>query len=349
MPPVSHTEQRRFAIGRIPQADYVTPVPVANFVEFVTTDTNSTDYQVNTKNNRDHSTGRGQATDQWIESHDTNRSIDFQCSSQQIGRVLLLAFGSVITTTVIPGVFKHVFKPMDLFVQRQLPATSLVEQIGIAINRLFPSMVAESFMLKGNEIERIMGSLGLRGSGLYKSPSLVTIEDLVGLYFFTNSQIKMTLDDGTTLTDVGDDLSLNTWEFGLANALIQADGYRPGARRYQDPDDEDSGAIRSECLLDKVDFNGKFNFRAYDESHFDAIRKQKYFEWVLDLLGAKIGATIHNHQLTVKCDRIAYKTVSVAPRNNIHSLDVTPVFLHDTEAESIVEVTLINDVPSYTI
>ena len=112
-------------------------------------------------------------------SHDAQRQFEFDCSSEQIGRILYLVFGSVATTTPepvdAPTMRQHVFSMMDASVSRQLPATSLVERLGSAINRLFPSMVGESFGLSGDAINRITGTVGLHGAGKYTTPSGVTI------------------------------------------------------------------------------------------------------------------------------------------------------------------------------
>jgi hypothetical protein len=176
---MKHIQQRRFAIGRKPQTNYLTANGVAEFVEFICKDQNMANYTVATQDNMDHSTGVEQATEQWMMSHDTGRQFEFDVSSEQLGRILYLVFGSVVTTTPepidAPTMRQHVFSMMDASVSRQLPATSLVEQLAGAINRLLPSMVAESFGLSGDAINRISGTVGLRGSGKYTTPSGVTI------------------------------------------------------------------------------------------------------------------------------------------------------------------------------
>jgi hypothetical protein len=350
---MKHIQQRRFAIGRIPQDDYLTPNDEADLIEFICKDKNLANYTVATQDNMDHSTGVEQATEQWLMSHDVARQVEFDVSSEQLGRILLLVFGAVVTTQpdeiAAPTVYQHVFSMMNAETSRQLPATSLLEVVGSAINRLFPSMVAESFGLSGDAINRISGTCALRGSGKYVSPSGLAFPDPLGLlHYFYNSQVGLTVDDAGVITNYGNQKRINSWEFGATNELLAEDGYRPGAALFQTADPA-SGALRSECLFGKRGFTMGYNVRLNSESEeLAALRSQKLLKPQVDLIGPKIGATAFNHKLTILGEKSPYEAVETGERNGIVTLNLKPKMLYDRDLDKIVTATLINEVESYT-
>lgn len=351
---MKHIQQRRFAIGRIPQDDYLTPNVEAELIEFVCKDKNMANYTVATQDNMDHSTGVEQATEQWLMSHDTARQFEFDVSSEQLGRMLYLVFGAVVTTQPddvgAPTVYQHVFSMMDAAASRQLPATSLVETLGAAVNRLFPSMVAESFGLSGDSINRITGTVGLRGSGKYVSPSGLAFPDPLSLlHYFYNSQVTLLVDDAGVITNYGQTKRINSWEFGATNELLADDGYRPGAALFQTADPA-SGALRSECLFGKRGFTMGYNVRLSSESEeLAALRAQKLLKPTIELTGPKIGVTAFNHKLTIVGEKSPYEAVELGERNGIVTQNLRPKMLYDRDEDKIVTVTLINEVESYTV
>ncbi len=241
---------------------------------------------------------------------------------------------------------------MDLKVTRQLPATTLVEQLGTAIDRKFPSMIAEAFSFKGDDIGAAMASMTLRGSGLYTPTSGVLIDDLADLHYFYNSQAELTADDGTTITTYGATNRLNSWAFNVNNQLLADDDYRPGSRKYMAAGDPESGALRVECLVGQQNFGAGFNARLLDQSQeLAALRDQTPFKWKVELRGDPIitvGGVAYYNSLSITGWKTVYEAAEVGNRNGLVTVDINPTMLYDDAADKQIEVELINTVASYT-
>lgn len=356
---IAHTDERVFAGSKIPQTNYLTRTAsvAGNYKQVITTEQGFGSVKAKTLDNRDHANGLGQPTSQWVDSHETERKFEVQVCSEEIGRSLLDAFGKVVSSQPdavnVAAARKHVFTPMDLSLSKQLPARSFIEQDGSVIDRILCSMVAESLELSGDDIGRIMASIGYCGSGEIVEPSGVVIPLLDDLHFFYNSQAVMTVeDDDDGEFDYSGAALLNSWKLTVANELLKDQGYRPGARRYLEAGKPESGALRSEMIVARQTFGGGFNARLREGSkELAALRQQKPIAWKVDLLGDLIGShsgTDYNHQLTVEVVKAQYKTTEYGNKNGIVSVDVDMNPLADIATGDQIKITLQNEIASYT-
>jgi hypothetical protein len=359
----THSFRRQWAICKIPQTNYNTPtasgVGGANYKkQIMRTKDASVDETPNVQNNRSQATGQRQATKSWIVSHDNSAPFDFDLCSEEIGRWLLLTFGKVVTTTLqaplvgppaVIGVYQHVFSCMNLTLGAQIPVTGVVEQCGPALDTLYPSCAVQSLSIKGEGTDRLGVSGNAMGSGKTIEPSAITIAEQSGVHYLGNSQVTLTLDDGSTVTNAADaPQRLNSWESGVNNTLALEDGFRPGSATFQDDDDPESGEVRSECLLVDQDYVMRFNLRLLtDSTFFAALRAQTPFTALFDILGAPIDET-YNHELKINGQRVVFKRIGKPVRNGLVTADIETDVQWDTTAGKDLTMTLINTVPSYT-
>ncbi|MBD0370328.1 MAG: hypothetical protein ICV60_05795 [Pyrinomonadaceae bacterium] len=360
---LAHVDQRQNAISRIPQANYLTATAAlaANFRRVESIDQGFASYKPNTANNRDHATGKGQATRRYILSHDTERKLDLQICSEELGRYLLLACGKVVTTqpnaALAPTVYKHVFTLLDLLATRQAAVTTYLEKAGDAINRKFPSMACESFGMKGDDIGIITGSMGLRGDGSVIEPAgidLDALDDLDDMHYLYNSQAVFTTEDAdANVTDYSQALLLNSWMVDIVNELLAGEGYRPGARRYQTANNPASGALRSECLISKQSVAFGANVRLPSGSSVLAdLRSQAPLKWKVDLQGdliASAGGTDYFHQLLIEGEKTVYEAAEIDNKNGLIGVDIKGDPLYDNDTDKQITFTLYNTVASYTV
>ena len=360
---IAHIQQRQFAISRVPQADYATAtvkntLAPLNFTELLVKDKNLAKYQVATKDNKGYSTRNDFPTEQWMLSHDVTRQFEFEPASDPLGRILMLACGSVVTTqpdaTNAPTAFQHVFDPQDPNVSRQLPATTLVEKVGNAVDALYPSCIVESFGLKGEGIDRITSTFGLRGSGKRITPSTLAfathVHPAASQKYFFNSQVSLTVADAGTLdnsTAYGVAKRLESWEINIDNQLLADDGYRPGSTDFQNAGDTTSGAIRSECLFGERSITGMFVVRVDSGSdEYTALKSQSPLDFKIVLTGPLIASTFH-HSLSIESALMSYEAIEYGERNGIVTLQIKPKFLYDTTTGKILTITLVNECVSY--
>lgn len=356
-----HIQQRRKAISRIPQPDYRTATAAAAnaFNEICVSDQNLAQYSVKTQDNQGYSTQNDFPTDQWTLSHDVACPFELDLASDPIGRILYCAFGSITTTQPASGtdplVYQHYYVPQDPNVSRQLPALSFLEQVGGAINILYPSNIVEQLKMEGAGVNRIKGSFSLRGSGKRITPSGVTwathVNQVSGWKYFFNSACDLTVADASTLSNAVDYSTtqrMETWSFEYQNQPIGEDANRPGSTDFQTAGDVTSGAIRSECLFGVRTIVPNFVVRADAASdEFSALQAQKPLDWKVILTGPTISHA-YKHQLTIHGQLVQYATVQYGQQNGIVTVSVQPKLLWDTSTSKIVEITLINTVSSYT-
>jgi hypothetical protein len=356
MPTPQHISQRKFWRSRIPQTDYTTATLVDNankWKQVLAKDKNLANAAPSLADNKDYATGRPQATEQWIVAHDAQRAFEYDLCFEEIGRALLLALGKVVTTQPdaigSPTVYQHVFSPMDVTVSRQLPAATIVEQLGSAINRKFPSMVSAQLGFRGEGSARLAVSEQLQGSGKLITPSGLTGDDIAGCHYAYESQCTLKTDDGTTVTNMATaPQRVNSWAFDIVNQILNDDGYRPGAAAYQTTGNPDTGEVRTEALLGDQSFNFGFNVRLLSNDGFLAyLLAQTSLIVTNDIVGAAIDGT-YNNKLSFKAYKAPFKAANVADRNGLVSLDIASNVMWDSGTSKDVEITLINTVSSYT-
>jgi hypothetical protein len=238
---------------------------------------------------------------------------------------------------------------MDVSVTRQMPATTLIEQLGSAINRKFPSMVAAQLGFRGEGSQRLNVSEQLQGSGKLVTPSGLTGTDITGCHYGYESQCTLKTDDGTTVTNMATGPQrLNSWAFDIINQILNDEGFRPGAAAFQTAGNPATGEVRTEALLGDQSFNFGFNARLLSNDGFLAyLLAQTNLIITNDIVGDAIDAT-YNNKLSFKAYKAPFKAAPLSERNGLVTLGIESNVLYDTTAGKNIEIALINTVSSYT-
>lgn len=361
--PYVHNNQRRYAISRVKQSDYSTataPNSSApfNLEQLLLKDTpgqNFANYAVRVQNNQGYSTGSDFASEQWLTAHDVDRQgVDFDVSSETIGRLLYYALGAVTTTSPATGVYQHMFTPQNPnLIGRQLPAFSYVEQIGSEHDVKYPSCVMDTLSISGDSLNRLMGNCTFRGSGKRVSPSGVDFSTQVGpaqnQNYFYNTQVTIDFDPITTGTALNYTCDYDNFSFAIRNSLNPEGGYRAGCGKYQVDNDSTSGVIRSEMLFGQRDVDLSFTVRMNQSSkEYEYLRTQKLLTGVIQIQGAIITGG-HKNTLAFTFDQVAVESAVIgAEVDNMVTLQVSLQSLVTVaNPHRAVTVTLINSVSTY--
>lgn len=360
MPTPQHKSQAKFWRSRLKEAGYGTSPSTgtpANYKQFLVSDRNLGNLQPNVQDNKDYATGYPRPTEQWLVNHDVGFSHDFDLCAEELGRDLYDAFGRVVTTqpaaVANPTVYQHLFSTMDLTASRQLPSRSWVEQLGSAIDRLFPGVGLAQLALSGEGSQRLKGSGQWQGSGKEVEPSGLTGTDITGLHYFEQSQCTVKFDNGSVLTNMATAPNrLNSWRVEIINQLLAEDGFRPGAAVYQTTGDATSGEVRSEMLVGDQSFNIVANVRLLSNDPLRAyLKTQASLIFTNDIVAGVIpgGDGAYNYKLSIKAYKAPFKSVEIGERNGLVTLALTMNPLFDLTSSKDLEITLINDVASYTV
>lgn len=360
MPTPQHIQQRKFWRSKLNESSYGTAVSVASaadWKQFIPADKNLADAKPNTADNKDQGHGYPRATEQWTTDHDVAFSHDFNICAEEIGRDLYDIFGKVTTTTPDAvnnaTVRKHVFSLMDLTVTRQLPSRTWVEQLGSAINRKFPGCCLGQLALAGqSQSQRLMASGQWIGSGKNVKPSGLTGTNITGLNYLYDSQCLLKFDDGVTVSSMATaPQRVNSWRQEIINQLLSGQRTRPGAGAYQTAGDPTSGEIGSELLLGDQSVNSVCNIRLLSNDPFlDYLLAQTNLIFTNDIIGGVIpgGDGTFSYQLSTKAYKAPCKAAPIGEKDGIVTIEVTSNVLYDVTAAKDFEVTLYNQVASYT-
>ena len=358
-----------FAMSAIPQIDYQTllaPSSVTKVHRQIEKD-NVTfgKYSAPTSDNKGFSTGTTSPTRKVLESHDFSLNLSEDLSSQLLGERARAAFGSIETTELVAGqVWQHIFKLLDLHSADSLPAYDYVEKAAESVSRPnahnveFPSNVCGNFSISGEGTSVLKSSSSWKASGKRISPSPLTffdpgsevilLEDMVQNYFKSSAgKILLYPDKELNGTPFVLNCGLRNVNVGINNALDETDGYNCGL--YQDPADEESGAIRGNC--DVTEGRGvQFDFTAIDSDDYDAYDKMQKMESLsasLKYEGLKEIAGGYKHSAEFKLIHGNIADIDHDPQNgkNAHRITTSPMALGMQEA---LELVLINDVESYS-
>ncbi|MBV9242689.1 MAG: hypothetical protein JO314_11845 [Acidobacteria bacterium] len=347
------------AISRIPQTDYNTATtPASNsFVREVLKQRTQPTIQPSSQNNASYATGYGFPTESWIEKWGTAWQWAFDLASQNIGRYLLAAMGSVVTSQpnagTDPTVYQHVFSPLPFLTSSQLPAYSLVAQLlpgSNGLNRLLPSMTAKSLQINSSGLAKLDGAVSWMGSGKETTPSGVTwashVNEVAGaLNFFFAKQNEIILSDpdgSTNLVNVKCDIKKSS--FTVENSFAE-DDYGCPLFVNSDPS---LGAIRSQYLLTDQKYGMQFTLKTRnDNPEHAAILAQTPFKIIQKWVGPTISNS-YTHLLEITASLAKYSAVEDGFDQGFAIVNVTPDLLYSTTAAKIVSVKLINTVASYT-
>lgn len=360
MPTPQHIKQRKFWRSKLKETAYGTSPSTgaaANYKQVLAKDNALANVQPNVQDNASYATGYPRPTEQWLSSHDVGFSHDEDICAEEIGRNLLDAFGKVVTTqpdaTNNPAVYQHVFSTMDLAASRQLPSRSWVEQLGSAIDRLFPGVCLAQLAMAGEGVGRLVASGQYMGSGKVVTPSGLTGADITGNHYFYESQATVKFDNGGSITNMATAPNrLNSWREEIINQLLADDGFRPGAAVYQTTGNADTGEVRSELLLGDQSFNIVCNVRLLSNDPLLAfLLAQTSLVYTNDRVGGVIagGDGTLNYKLSTKAYKAPFKAVQLGERNGLVSLELTINPLYDLSSAKDLEITLINGVASYTV
>lgn len=351
------------AISRTPQTNYLTSTAAAAnaFVREEIKQREFSKLAPSEKDNAGYATGFGFPTESWIESWMTSWNWSVDLASQNIGRYLLAAMGKVTTTQPdaanCPTVYRHVFSYLPFLTTSQLPTYALLEWLlpgAGGVNRKLPSMVAKSFKIAASGLAKLDGAIAWEGSGERIAPSGVThathVNEIQGaLNYFYSKQAELVIADVNGANPANVKCDLKKWNFSVENSQADNDW---GCPRFVG-DNAKLGALRSHHLTTDQKFVMDWTMKLRDNSpEHVALTDQKPVELTAQLLGELISsyqANFYRHSLTVTSYLSKYSAVDDGFEDGMAVVTVKPKVLFNVGVNKIVEVTLINTTPSYTI
>ena len=194
-----------------------------------------------------------------------------------------------------------------------------------------------------------------RGSGKEEDAAAIVwdthVQEVQGTqnYFFA-SQADVSIGGYPGNSGAADlNCDLEAWRFKYANSLSVDGGYRPGCPEYVVAGDPESGVVRTELLLQDSAIEFEFTARLKaNDPNLGRLKNQTPLEGSIKIQGALISGADH-HALTIKFHLMKYRAHVRGEKDGIATVTIAPEILWSQSDSGIVEVELVNNVPSYTV
>lgn len=288
------------------QTDYNTQKAVAagNFKELIMMDQNFLDYNVNTGDDGEWSTGANTITDQWVESHGNRVQHTMPAFAQQLGELFYMMLGQYAVATPGGGTLSrnHTFKPTDPATTRQNVAVSYLENVGGTggvHNILARGMVGTGFSLKGSGVSPLMADFELAGSGFMLTDSAATwyptatptVTRRTGQHKLFNTQIGVVATDPANgNTTYG--CRYRSFEFNYKQTMLDEASISPGCASFLTSGDQTSGAVRSSHEFDRQSLDYTMEVDILNQLELVRLQKQSPIALVLTATGGLIEGAI---------------------------------------------------------
>ena len=272
-----------------------------------------------------------------------SRSAD--ASSALLGWVMAFACGAITTTQPddigSPNTYEHEIKPMDIddsAIGKQLPVTSIVEELASFKKMLYRDMLVSEFSITGEIKKQLQLSFSMIGSG-HKETSTLTMPALTAVSF-----LKM---PGVTITVGGTSYSakLLNFNFSHKNELAEDLGYHPGSG-YLTPLDPSTPQIRGKLKVSKRTTSLSFEILAEDGN----LRSDMEANTEKAIVISAEGATIENsykHNLELSFPKTFIKATPIGREGNFLKYQVETEIAWDSTSEAPFVATVRNNVASY--
>lgn len=259
-----------------------------------------------------------------------------------------------------PAAYTHAFKYQDPFGAgyygsgRQLPVTTIAEQVTSGLVRKFPSMLVSAIELTGNmnDFTRIaidligsgaMTRLPLTGAGSVTWPTGAAADEGERL-----RNTAMLFEHGVTGTLLDVSCDIRSWRFRSEYSLAEADGYCPGSG-YLTTGDPNSGQVRNKleflrraCMLEWVVRASASN------TVFTRLEGQVELAAKITLTGAAINGT-DNNSMIIDVPRLMYRAVPIGSDGDIITYALSTVLFQDDTLVNPWQVTVLNNTPAYLL
>lgn len=182
---MANIKQFVYAISRVPQPDYRTPVaPTSspkNYDKVLRTNRTPAELTPGVTDNSAYTTGTAQATEREVSNFDIAPVFENErMNVETLGRRAFAAFGDYSVEALGGGVFKHTFTTLDIFNVNALPTFTIIEKLGEPAlaaddihNKKIPSNTVESFTLSSGDDPYVVATTNWRGSGKRITPANV--------------------------------------------------------------------------------------------------------------------------------------------------------------------------------
>lgn len=271
---------------------------------------------------------------------DVRRVVTAELNSFLFGWLAAFGLGSLTTSTLTPGQsYQHVakFQPLS---DKQIPVTTLYEELGTGLKRKLHAMAVAEFSLSGRSREVVQSAASLIGSGQETRGALTAVPAMTPVVLLVGGDVTVNYGPQGAPVSFGD--RLREWSVRLSQQPDADGGYTPGSGKY-----------RSRLLVTRRVASCSFVVEV-DEANadlFDALLNRDTKELAIALDGLTIGSSADTHGGVIRFPAVRLTAVEIGVDNGraVYRVDIGEEQVLKDGSNEPVTLTVRNDVPNYLV
>lgn len=255
--------------------------------------------------------------------------------------------GTVTSTQVAATTaYDHVIEAQSTSADPQLKSSTVACKMG-GLDLMLAGMVGNSLQIGFSGAALPTYSVEMIGSGKFaymadQAPALVLPTPAVQDYMGSIAAINVTLNDGTLL-DLGAAGRLSAFNLQASNNVVTGDR-RPGDA-FRTPGDILTGAFVGRLTRGVRSLSTSLSFYCDDAKRewLDHLNNTTITAFSFKMVGKKIGATIHSHEVEITIPKSVFRSYSIQDNNSklLSTVDIQP--LKDGSTTGLFKMRIRND------
>lgn len=271
-------------------------------------------------------------------ARDLRRALTAELSSFLFGWLAAFGLGAVTSTPLTPGQsYQHLctFQPLS---EKQMPVTTIYEELWGGLKRKLPSMAVAEFTLSGRAREPVHAAAALIGSGRETRAALAALPAMTPVSLLLGGDVTVKCGAQGVPVSLGE--RVREWSVRLSEQPDAEGGYTPGSGKY-----------RSRLLLTRrvASLALVVEVDAANADLFDALLNRETKEVTIELEGLPIGTSNDTHGGVICFPAVRFTAVEVATDNGrmVYRVEAGEEQVFKDGSNEPVTITVRNDVAGY--
>lgn len=338
--PVNEFEITNFVCSTKKQPDYATllaDTELSRRLPLLAADVSQTQLELVSDAGR-YGKGHEFATTDREVARDVRRAVTAELNSFLFGWLAAFGLGAIQTTPLTPGQsYQHVatFQPLT---DKQMPVTTLYEELSSGLKRRLHAIAVAEFTLSGRARQPVEAAASLLGSGRETRGAITSLPGMTSVSLLLGGDVAVKYGPQGAPVSLAD--RVREWSVRISQQPDADGGYTPGSGKY-----------RSRLLVTRRVASLAMVVEV-DEANadlFDALLNRDTKEVKIELDGLSIGTSSDTHGGSIRFPALRFTAVEVGVNNGrmVYRVEAGEEGIFKDGANEPVILTVRNDVASY--
>lgn len=281
--------------------------------------------------------GHEWATEQTIERFNTSLKTELDLTAHSAGWLFAFLFGNVVSTQqATSDAYSHVITPMSIATTKQLPVTTMVQELASGWKKQLRDMGLNEVTLSCGKKERGKISGSWIGSGYYGDSALASMPALISSPYLKSDNLQFKL--GAAGSEADRSLDLTSVELTFSNDATSDDDYA-----------FDGDGYRRRLEIGKRSLSLKFGLRlAHDsDAEHDRLFDQDELSAIIDFVSPEMVDDTYQYSVKIEIPSLKYTATPIKVDGKIVGHDIETLPMYDDTLLGAIKVTVVNNVTAY--